>query len=210
MGSRRRVGQPITETEVRRVMRRLLGGVKVMHEHGVVHCDLKPANVLVGKEDGRGRVLKICDLGLSRSATVPPPDTSEHIQGTLWYMAPEQLMGETDCSEPVDLWSLGCVMAELVAGKPIFQGDSVPEQLGEIVRLLGIPDEVSLMPLGVSASTPSQLCDAVPEERLSPAGFDVLRGLLEFDPRDRLTSVAALQMPWFPVKDDDAPSPARE
>jgi cyclin-dependent kinase/cell division cycle 2-like protein len=100
-------------------------------------------------------------------------------------------------------------MAELVTGKPIFQGNDVFKQLHEIVHLLGIPDEVSLMPLGVSASMPSQLRDAVPEERLSAAGFDVLRGLLNFDQSDRLTAAAALQMPWFTVKDADAPSPAR-
>lgn len=211
MGARRSVGLPFTEAEARRVMRRLLVGVETMHEHGVVHCDLKPANVLVGKDDGRGRVLKICDLGLARSATVPPTDTSRPVEGTLGYMAPEQLMGDMDCcSTPVDMWSLGCVMAELVSGKPLFKVEvSVCEHLAEIVRLLGIPDEVSLMPLGVSASTPSHLRDAVPEERLSLAGFDVLRGLLEFDPRDRLTAAAALQMPWFTAaEDNDAPSPA--
>ncbi|KAG0538090.1 hypothetical protein BDA96_03G205100 [Sorghum bicolor] len=215
MGERRRDGRPFTEAEARRVMKRLLGGVEIMHGHGVVHCDLKPANVLVGKEGGRGRgrVLKICDLGLAKSSTVPlpSPDTSRPVQGTLGYMAPEQLMGDMDgCSTPVDMWSLGCVMAELVSGKPIFKVEvSVCEHLAEIVRLLGVPDEASQMPLGVSASTPSQLRDAVPEEFLSMAGFDVLRGLLEFDPRERLTAAAALQMPWFTVEeDDDAPSPA--
>jgi cyclin-dependent kinase/cell division cycle 2-like protein len=211
MGARRRDGRPFTEAAARRIMRQLLGGVEIMHDHGVVHCDLKPANVLVGKEDGRGPVLKICDLGHARSVTVPSPDTSRLVVGTLGYMAPEQLMGDMDCcSTPVDMWSLGCVMAELVSGKPIFKVEvSECEHLAEIVHLLCIPDEVSLMPLGVSASTPSQLRDAVPEERLSMAGFDVLRGLLEFDPRDRLTAAAALQMPWFTVEDDDdAPSPA--
>ncbi|CAD6238250.1 unnamed protein product [Miscanthus lutarioriparius] len=211
MGARRRDGRPFTEAEAHRIMRQLLGGMEIMHEHGVVHCDLKPANVLVGKEDGRGPVLKICDLGLARSVTVPSPDTSRPVVGTLGYMAPEQLMGDMDCcSTPVDMWSLGCVMAELVSGKPIFKVEvSECEHLAEIVHLLGVPDEVSLMPLGVSASTPSQLRGAVPEECLSMAGFDVLRGLLEFDPRDRLTAAAALQMPWFTVEDDDdAPSPA--
>ena len=100
-------------------------------------------------------------------------------------------------------------MAEFVTGKPIFQGSNVFKQLHEIVHFLGIPDEVSLMQLGVSASTPSHLRDAVLEERLSAAGFDVLRGLLEFNLSDRLTSAAALQMPWFTLKDADAPSPAR-
>ncbi|XP_039811848.1 putative cyclin-dependent kinase F-2 [Panicum virgatum] len=209
ISARYHAGRPFTEDEMRRVMRRLLHGVKIMHEHGIVHCDLKPANVVVNKEDPRGRILKICDLGLARSVTLPPPDTSGPVPGTLWYMAPEQLMGDTDCNAAVDMWSLGCIMAELVTGKPIFQGSNVFKQLHEIVHFLGIPDEVSLMQLGVSASTPSHLRDAVLEERLSAAGFDVLRGLLEFNLSDRLTSAAALQMPWLTLKDADAPSPAR-
>ncbi|XP_062208460.1 putative cyclin-dependent kinase F-2 [Phragmites australis] len=200
--ARRRVGRPFTEKEVRHVMRRLLGGVETMHGHDVIHCDLKPGNILVGKEDGRGRLIKICDLGLSRSMTAPPPDTTQ-LEGTLWYMAPEQLLGDKDIGAPIDLWALGCVMAELVSGKPIFQEYSVHEQVGKIINVLGVPDEMSLMPLGVAASTPSQLRAVVPDERLSLAGFDVLHGLLEFDPKARLTANAALRKPWFAVKDDD-------
>ncbi|XP_062201648.1 putative cyclin-dependent kinase F-2 [Phragmites australis] len=200
VGARRRVGSPFTESEARRVMKRLLGGVEMMHGHGVVHCDLKPGNVLLGGEDGQGRVLKICDLGLARSVDTPPPDTAE-LEGTLWYMAPEQLLGDK-IGTAVDLWSLGCVMAELVAGEPLFQEANVYEQVVNIVRLLGIPDQVSSMPFGVSSSTPSQLRDLVPEEKLSQAGFDVLHGLLEYDPKDRLSAAAALQMPWFAVEDD--------
>ncbi|KAF8671043.1 hypothetical protein HU200_050322 [Digitaria exilis] len=220
IGERRRVGRPFAEAEARRAVRRLLRAVAMMHERGVVHCDLKPGNFLVGKGEGvRGRVMKICDLGLAMApATVvppPPPETtsgsSGHVlHGTLWYMAPEQLAGDVERGgAPVDLWSIGCVMAELVAGEPIFQGSDLYKQLHNIVHLLGIPDEVSLMPMGVPGSSPSQLRDAVPEERLSPEGFDVLRGLLAFYPRDRLTAAAALQMPWFTEKDGVAPSPAR-
>ncbi|KAL6619632.1 hypothetical protein ACP70R_034771 [Stipagrostis hirtigluma subsp. patula] len=208
MDARRRAGLPFTESEARRVMRRLLRGVEEMHGHGVVHCDLKPGNMLIGDEDGKGRAIKICDLGLARSVASPPSgDTNTHhqLEGTLWYMAPEQLLGDDDMGAPVDLWALGCVMAELVAGEPIFgQKDTVHEHVIEIAHLLGIPDEVSLMPLGVSStSTPSRLRDIVPEERLSPAGYDVLRGLLEYDPKDRLTAAAALQKPWFSMDDDD-------
>ncbi|KAL6597792.1 hypothetical protein ACP70R_046597 [Stipagrostis hirtigluma subsp. patula] len=207
VAARRRGGRAFKEAEARRVTKRLMRGVESMHGRGVVHCDLKPGNVLVGRQGGGGRVIKICDLGLARSAAAPPPD-SEELKGTLWYMAPEQLLGDKDCGAPVDMWSLGCVMAELVAGRPIFKADTVHEQVAKIVNLLGIPDEVSLMPLGVSSSAPSQLRDVVPEQQLSQAGFDVLRGLLEFDPKDRLTAAAALQMPWFAKKDDDDPSTA--
>ncbi|KAL6842561.1 hypothetical protein ACP4OV_027405 [Aristida adscensionis] len=205
IGARRRAGRPFTESEVRRVVRRLLTGAATMHGHGVVHCDLKPGNVLVGEDDGRGRAIKICDLGLARSMAAPPPEPdARRLEGTLWYMAPEQLLGDSkDVGAPADVWALGCIMVELVAGEPLFREDTVHEQVASIVRLLGIPDEVSLMPLGVSASTPSQIRDMVPEAQLSPAGFDVLRALLEFDHKDRITAAAALQKPWFAMKDDD-------
>ncbi|KAL6865140.1 hypothetical protein ACP4OV_016291 [Aristida adscensionis] len=210
--ARRRAGIRFTESEARRAMRRLLRGVEEMHARGVVHCDLKPGNVLIGKEeDGdRGRAIKICDLGLARSAASPPPDTDtkntrHQLGGTLWYMAPEQLLGDGEVGAAVDLWALGCVMAELVAGEPLFgQQDTVYEQVVKIVDVLGVPDEVSSLPLGVSASTAaSRLREMVPEEKLSPAGFDVVRGLLEYEPKDRLTAAAALRKPWFAMEDDD-------
>jgi cell division cycle 2-like len=92
-------------------------------------------------------------------------------------------------------------MAELVMGQSLFPEDGLCQQLITIVDLLGIPDDVSLMPLGIDAAAPSKLRDKVPEERLSAAGFNVLRGLLQYDPKDRLTA-AALRMPWFTPMDD--------
>ncbi|XP_062196434.1 cyclin-dependent kinase G-2-like [Phragmites australis] len=106
-------------------------------------------------------------------------------------MVQEVLLCEKDCGTSVDLCALGCVMAELVAGSPLFEEENEYKQLTNIIRRLGIPNDMSAMPLGVSA--PSPLRDTVPEEQLSQAGFDVLRGLLEFDRKDRLTAAATLQ-----------------
>ncbi|XP_066358225.1 putative cyclin-dependent kinase F-2 [Miscanthus floridulus] len=160
IGSRRRHGHhPFSESETRRAMAQLLVGASTMHAHGVVHRDLKPGNVLVGAGDGR---LKICDLGLARSVVAPPapPTDDTDPKGTPGYMAPELLLGEKDCGAPVDVWALGCIMADL-------------------------------------------LRERVPAERLSAAGFDVLQGLLEYNPKDRLTAVDALKMPWFAGAQDD-------
>ncbi|XP_014661122.1 putative cyclin-dependent kinase F-2 [Setaria italica] len=197
ISERCRLNLPFSESETRRAMAQLLAGVGTMHAHGIVHRDLKPGNVLVGERDGR---LKICDLGLARSVAAPPPLDAE-LEGTPGYMAPEVLLCEKGCGEPVDVWALGCVMAELVAGQSLFPEDDLCKQLVNIIYLLGIPDDVSLMPLGITAAAMSKLRDKVPEERLSPAGFDVLRGLLQYHPKDRLTAAAALQMQWF---SDDA------
>ncbi|KAG2606319.1 putative cyclin-dependent kinase F-2 [Panicum virgatum] len=193
---RRRHDRPFTESEARRMMAQLLAGVGSMHARGIIHRDLKPGNVLVGENDRR---LKICDLGLARSTAEPPLDVQ--LEGTLGYIAPEALMCQKDCAEPVDIWALGCIMAELVSGEMLFQEDDEYTQLASIVVLLGIRDQVSQMSLGVSEQ-PSKLREKVPEERLSPAGFDVLRGLLEYDPKDRLTAAVAQMMPWFEDKQD--------
>ncbi|RLM59099.1 hypothetical protein C2845_PM18G06710 [Panicum miliaceum] len=198
IGARRRRGIPFTESEARRAMAQLLAGVGSMHAHGIVHRDLKPGNVLVGEHDRR---LKICDLGLATSAAAPPPD-EQQVDGTIGYIAPEVLLCEKDCGAPVDMWALGCIMAELVMGQSLFPEEDLCQQLISIIDLLGIPDDVSLMPLGIDAGAPNKLREKVPEERLSPAGFDVLRGLLQYDPKHRLTAVAAPHMPWFTPMDD--------
>ncbi|KAJ1259282.1 hypothetical protein BS78_10G141800 [Paspalum vaginatum] len=204
----KRRGQPFMEAEARGMMRRLLGGAEKMHARGVIHCDLKPGNVLIGENDGQ---VKVCDFGLARFAASPPPDTTTQLLGTLCYMAPELLHGMKNFDASVDMWSLGCVMAELVTGKPLFKAKETEngcQQLVSIVNLLGIPDVLSEMELGVSESSRSQLREKVPEEKLSQEGFDVLCGLLEYNPKERLTAANALQKPWFAVKDDDATFPA--
>ncbi|RLM69256.1 hypothetical protein C2845_PM17G08230 [Panicum miliaceum] len=197
IAARRRRGIPFTESEARRAMAQLLSGAGTMHAHGIVHRDLKPGNVLVGEHDRR---LKICDLGLARSAAAPPPD-AQQVDGTIGYIAPEVLLCEKDCGAAVDMWALGCIMAELVMGQSLFPEDGLCQQLINIIDLLGIPDDVSLIPVGIDAAAPSKLRDKGAKERLSAAGFDVLRGLLQYDPKDRLTAAAALGMPWLTPMD---------
>jgi cell division cycle 2-like len=203
---RRRRRLPFTEVEAHGLMRQLLDGAERMHASGVVHCDLKPGNVLVDRSDGR---LKICDFGLAVSNTLPPP-AGVGLQRTPRYMAPELLVGGTDDHVPaMDMWSLGCVMAEIMAGRPLFHVEENEVMLGmQIIRFLGIPDDVSELPLHVTA--PSKLRNIVPEERRSQAGFDVLHGLLEYHPKDRLTAAAALQMPWFSQESAEPPSPSKD
>jgi cell division cycle 2-like len=198
---------PFTEAEARGLMRQLLDGAGRMHASGVVHCDLKPGNVLVDRRrDGR---LKICDFGFAVSDTLPPPP-GVGLQGTPRYMPPQMLLRATDDRVPaMDMWSLGCVMAEIMAGRPLFRVEENEVMLGmQIIRFLGIPDDVSELPLHVTA--PSKLRNIVPEERRSQAGFDVLHGLLEYHPKDRLTAAAALQMPWFSQESAEPPSPSKD
>ncbi|KAM0915779.1 hypothetical protein ACQ4PT_010601 [Festuca glaucescens] len=125
-----RRSRPFTEPEVRCIMRQLLAGAKHMHRRRVVHCDIKPENILVGL--GGIDDVKLCDMGLAVSMHERPPYGK---RGTYGYMAPEVLLGQTDYDAMVDMWSLGCVMAELLAGKPLFDVDDDAEMLLAIFRV---------------------------------------------------------------------------
>lgn len=182
----------LTEAETRDAMRQLLAGAEALRSLGITHGDLKPENVLIGNRDGHA-VYTICDLGLAISVSEPP----RHIPGTLYYAAPEQLLGEKDCGPPVDAWALGCIMAELITGEPLIGEWHETVQWTRTIFMLGVPDDVSKMDYGMDASTPSDLRNRVPEGLLTPAGFDVLQGLLQYEQEKRLTPAEALKMPWF-------------
>ncbi|KAL6623122.1 hypothetical protein ACP70R_018243 [Stipagrostis hirtigluma subsp. patula] len=199
-----RGGRPFAEAEARRVMRRLLEGARAMHDLGVLHRDLKPDNVVV---DGRGDV-KICDFGLSRATAAGgggggAPYTSA--VATLWYRAPEVILGSQDYDAGVDTWALGCIMAELLAGAPLFPGRSEMDQLNRVFDTVGMQDMrawpgFARLPRAESAlcrrsRPPSRLREMFPA--LSAAGFDVLAGLLACRPDRRLTAAEALRRPWF-------------
>ncbi|KAL5227825.1 hypothetical protein ABZP36_016090 [Zizania latifolia] len=186
-------GRTLSELETRSVMRQLLKGVKQMHDQGVFHRDIKPGNILIGAIDGR---VKICDFGFGKSTAMPPPHTQQ--VGTLWYMSPEQYLGHKVYGPEIDMWALGCVMAELVTGDALFPGDNEFHQLVVVAGLLGVPDEVTGLDLGVTKG--SQLREIVPEDKLSNAGFDVLSGFLQFVAADRLSAATALEMPWFSME----------
>nr|XP_051218378.1 putative cyclin-dependent kinase F-2 [Lolium perenne] len=205
----RRHGPPLPESTVRSFMWKLLTGAKLMHARHVIHRDIKPANILVGRD---GELVKICDLGLAISVVDPPPYTQA---GTPFYMAPEMLLQKPDYDALVDTWSLGCVMAEMLAGgKALFLREDgyVDEisQLWSIIRVLGMPDErtwpgfnslplamaLQLLPLPAGHEH-NRLRDLFPEDKLSEEGFQVLQGLLMCNPDKRLTAAKALKYPWF-------------
>uniref|UniRef100_A0ACD5VSG3 Uncharacterized protein n=1 Tax=Avena sativa TaxID=4498 RepID=A0ACD5VSG3_AVESA len=198
----RRGGLP--EATVREFMWQLLTAAKKMHGCHVVHRDIKPANIIVGGHEEGERTLKICDFGVALSLSEAPPYKDE---GTGWYRAPEMLLGFRDYDALVDTWSLGCVMAEIVSGERLFQGDGPISQLRRIFEVVGAPDDTTWPGFTswqfaaevqqVLKGQRSTLREMFPEEQLSKEGFDVISGLLACNPDKRLTAAAALKLPWF-------------
>jgi cell division cycle 2-like protein len=127
---------PFPEAEVRCVMRELLHGAEHMHSRRIVHRDIKRRNIVIGEAG-----VKICDLGLAMSTSETPPYGR---CGTLRYMAPEVILGKPDYDTKVDMWSLGCVMAELLRGEPILGSvaDDAEQPL-RIFEMLGVSDQWS-------------------------------------------------------------------
>ncbi|MQM05465.1 hypothetical protein Taro_038275 [Colocasia esculenta] len=210
--------QPFSQSEVKCLMLQLLSGVKHLHDNWVLHRDLKTSNLLM---NNRGE-LKICDFGLSRQYGSPlKPYTSLVV--TLWYRvymsalntyggrAPELLLGAKEYSTAIDMWSLGCIMAELLAKEPLFNGKTEFDQLDKIFRTLGTPNEkiwpgFAKLP-GVKVNFVKQPYNRLREKfpptsfsgrpTLSEAGFDLLNKLLTYDPEKRITAGDALNHDWF-------------
>lgn len=134
---------PLDPMLVKVLMYQLLKGVAHMHRHGVMHRDLKPQNLLVDEVPGSDApLLKVADLGLGRAFSMPIKAYTHEIV-TLWYRAPEVLLG-IDCYAPaVDIWSVGCIFAELARKQALFPGDSELQQLLHIFKLLGTPEETT-------------------------------------------------------------------
>lgn len=179
-------------------MYQLFKGIEFCHAHRVLHRDLKPQNLLI---DGHGRI-KLADFGLARAFGIPVRAYTHEVI-TLWYRAPEILLGSRQYACPVDIWSLGPIFAEMVTKSPTFPGDSEIDELYRIFRLLGTPNE-ELWP-GVSALpdykanfprwSPRPLQTIVP--KLEPYGVQLLQELMHYEPSKRITAKAALHHPYF-------------
>jgi serine/threonine protein kinase len=112
----------------------MLSGLNYCHSRAILHRDLKPQNILISLTTG---VLKLADFGLAR-AFVPPIRPFTHEVVTLWYRPPEILLGGRTYSLPMDMWGVGCIIAEMLTKRPLFPGDSEVDQLFKIFRSLAL------------------------------------------------------------------------
>ncbi|GJX72164.1 cell division control protein 2 homolog A isoform X1 [Tanacetum coccineum] len=184
---------------VKMFLYQILRGIAYCHSHRVLHRDLKPQNLLI---DRRTNALKLADFGLARAFGIPVR-TFTHEVVTLWYRAPEILLGSRHYSTPVDVWSVGCIFAEMVNQRPLFPGDSEIDELFKIFRIMGTPTEdtwpgVTTLPDFKSAFpkwSSKDLASVVPN--LEKTGLDLLRKMLCLDPSRRVTARAALEHEYF-------------
>eukprot|EP01122_Echinamoeba_exundans_P010274 TRINITY_DN3809_c0_g2_i1.p1 TRINITY_DN3809_c0_g2~~TRINITY_DN3809_c0_g2_i1.p1 ORF type:complete len:306 (+),score=85.05 TRINITY_DN3809_c0_g2_i1:128-1045(+) len=189
---------PIAPLLIKSYMWQLLKGIAFCHAHRVLHRDLKPQNLLIDRQGA----IKLADFGLARAFCIPVR-TYTHEVVTLWYRAPEILLGSRNYSTPVDIWSIGCIFAELLSRHPLFPGDSEIDELYRIFRTLGTPNEETWP--GVSQLPDYQphfpiwesksLVELMPD--IDPLAVDLLTKMLVYEPSQRISAKAALNHPYF-------------
>ncbi|KAI8091453.1 kinase-like domain-containing protein [Gilbertella persicaria] len=203
MDKARRPG--LTANHIKSFMHQLLLGLHYCHSHRILHRDLKPQNLLIDKY---GR-LTIADLGLSRAFGVPMR-TYTHQVITLWYRAPEILLGSRHYSTAVDMWSVGCIMAEMITLRALFPGSTQIDELFRIFQVLGTPTE-AMWP-GITTLPdynehfppwkPRDLKETIEEyphsiKDLPDSAYDLLRSLLSYDPVTRISAARAEEHMYF-------------
>jgi len=189
-------------------LKQLLQGISYCHSHRILHRDLKPQNLLI---DAFG-CIKLADFGLARAIGIPVRQYTHEVI-TLWYRPPEILLGSKYYSTSVDIWSIGCIYAEMVQKKALFPGDSEIDQLFRIFRTLGTPTEnmwhgVTLMP---DFKTKFPNWPAQPLKNTLPGLDEISLSLLErmirYDPVKRITAKQALKDILFQDVQFTAPMP---
>ncbi|XP_031552249.1 mitogen-activated protein kinase 14-like [Actinia tenebrosa] len=189
--------QKLTDEHVQFLVYQILRGLKYIHSAGVIHRDLKPSNIAVNEDCE----LKILDFGLARM-------TDNEMTGyvaTRWYRAPEIMLNWMHYNQTVDIWSVGCIMAELLTGKTLFPGNDHIDQLTKIMKLVGKPS-VDFLQKIVSDSARTYI-EQMPNYSktpftqyflgANPQAVDLLEKMLNLDADERITATQALSHPYL-------------
>uniref|UniRef100_A0A8C5FVA6 Male germ cell-associated kinase n=1 Tax=Gadus morhua TaxID=8049 RepID=A0A8C5FVA6_GADMO len=195
-----RENKMFTENEIRNIMFQVISGLAFVHKHGFFHRDMKPENLLcMGPE-----LVKIADFGLAREIRSRPPYTD--YVSTRWYRAPEVLLRSSTYSSPIDMWAVGCIMAELYTLRPLFPGNSEVDEIFKICQVLGTVKKsdwpegyqlASAMSFRFPQCVPTHLKTLIPNA--SSEAIALMRDMLQWDPKKRPTAVQSLRYPYFQV-----------
>ncbi|CAA18412.1 Cdk11-cyclinL compex kinase subunit Cdk11 [Schizosaccharomyces pombe] len=188
------------QSEVKTLMLQLLAATAFMHHHWYLHRDLKPSNLLM---NNTGEI-KLADFGLARPVSEPKSSLTRLVV-TLWYRAPELLLGAPSYGKEIDMWSIGCIFAEMITRTPLFSGKSELDQLYKIFNLLGYPTreewpQYFLLPYANKIKHPtvpthSKIRTSIPN--LTGNAYDLLNRLLSLNPAKRISAKEALEHPYF-------------
>lgn len=196
-----------TQGEIKNIMKQILTGIAYLHSNNIIHRDIKSANILLNNNG----VVKLGDFGLARTIC-PLPQRNKLYSGnvvTIWYRPPELLLGMKNYDLKVDMWSIGCVFAELLMGEPIFKGNNEKEQVQEIFTICGSPNEntwpgISLFPsyeyLMPRNTFDNNLKLSITSKSKSPIDditFDLIQKMLMVNPKDRISAEEALKHEYF-------------
>ncbi|XP_021907914.1 mitogen-activated protein kinase 7 [Carica papaya] len=192
--------QPLSNDHCKYFIFQLLRGLKYLHSANILHRDLKPGNLLVNANCD----LKICDFGLARTSRGNEQFMTEYVV-TRWYRAPELLLCCDNYGTSIDVWSVGCIFAEILGRKPIFPGTECLNQLKLIVNVLGSQQEADLQ--FIDNQKARKFIKSLPYSRgthfshlyphADPLALDLLRRMLVFDPSKRITVTEALTHPYM-------------
>jgi len=185
----------LEDVHKRYIIYQLLKALKYMHSGAVIHRDLKPSNLLLNSEC----LVKVADFGLARSIEFKEEEQTQVLTdyvATRWYRAPEILLGSTDYTKGVDMWSVGCILGELMLGKPIFPGNSTMNQLERVMEYTGRPNKVDLE--AINSPYAETMLDTLSPDNVEVQSWtslfpsaetdtiDLLTQLLQFNPNKRI------------------------
>ncbi|TFK57138.1 Pkinase-domain-containing protein [Heliocybe sulcata] len=209
--------QTLTDDHCQYFIYQVCRGLKSIHSADIVHRDLKPANLLLNANCD----LKVCDFGLARSVNSISPDgkdaglLTEYV-ATRWYRAPEIMLSFKRYTKAIDMWSVGCILAELLTGKPLFPGRDYSHQLELILDVIGTPtlDEY----YSITSRRSREYIRALPIRKRRPfaalfpkaseEAIDFLQKTLTFDPKKRITVDQALEHPYLAAYHDPLDEPS--
>ncbi|KAH8269609.1 hypothetical protein KR018_010504 [Drosophila ironensis] len=193
------MSKPFTESEVKCITLQVLKALKYLHDRYIIHRDLKVSNLLMTDKG----CIKVADFGLARMYSDPPKAMTPQMV-TLWYRAPELLLGARTHSSAVDMWAFGCIFGELLLGKPVLPGTSEIAQLELIIELLGAPSEsiwpgFSEMPAIQNFTLSQQPYNNIKSKfhMIGPSGRNLINILLIYNPKTRASAQECLNSKYY-------------